>query len=77
MNDIVFASTLIWYHTFRQTHRTHGITDWHTHTYKSINTTCHEPRAATCITPNEYFADTKILLYRGPQCCWFSRITHL
>ena len=37
-DDMVFASTLIWYQTHRQTHTGHTGTNRLTHTYKYIST---------------------------------------
>ena len=56
-DDMVFATTLIWYHTHRQTQRTQEQIDWHKHTHarthvKNTNTTCYVHKAATCIKLN-------------------------
>ena len=56
------TSTLIWYHTHKDTKHTQELIDWHTHK----NTYLHH-----------LLSDMKNLLYRVPQCLCFSKIAHL
>ena len=69
----VFASTLIWHHTQRQTHAGHtkGPIDWHT----CINIYQHHLLCAHC--NYMYYTEWINVLYRGPQCLCFSKTTHL
>ena len=74
IDDIVFACTLIWYHTHRQTEKIQGPIEIETH----INIYCnHLLRAHNSYL---YYSDWitcwyKNLLYEGPQCNCFSKIT--
>ena len=76
--DMVFASTQIWYHSHRQTYTqdTQEPTDRHTH----INIYQQHP---LCEHNNFlYYSEWltcwyKALIYGGPQCICFSKITHL
>ena len=67
MDDIVFASTLIWYHTYRQTHTEQKGDNKLTHTYKYILT---PPAMKTEQLPVSHLINSlliKNLLYRYPQ----------
>ena len=59
---MVFASILIWYHIYRQTHTGHGSIDWHAHACY-VHTTEHNNynymEWITCWYKN--------VLYRGSQ----------
>ena len=52
-HNMVFSSTLIWYHTNKHTQHTQGPIDWNTHINIYINTTCHVLTVAICITLNQ------------------------
>ena len=61
MDDINFASTLIWYHTYRQTHTGYTGTNRLKHINKHILTPSAAPvTLASRITLNKYLSDTNI-----------------
>ena len=78
LNYIIFAGTLISYHTHRQTHTqgTKRSIDWHTHINIRcyIYTTCYMHEAATRIILNHQLAQQKHLFYKGPQCFVFENL---
>ena len=65
-HDMVFASTLTWFHTHRGKH-TQIRTDTH---FYIINTTCYVHTAATWIKLDELLSDTKIYLKKFSLLYW-------
>ena len=73
IDDMVFANTLIWYHTRTNAQDRQGPVDWHTHKY-ILTSTVHTKAVLYC---TEWITCwNEKILYRGRQCFSFSKMDH-